>query len=108
MKNLSGTTVAHLDRGGNFRLAGKCCRYADIVLSSGAEFVVKSASGDPIALIDSAGNLFLKGVTHENLASVAPASGTEFSVKTDAGQTLLRIDDTGNAYLLGQVLDSSL
>jgi hypothetical protein len=108
VKNLSGTTVADLDRGGNLRLAGECYRYADIVLSSGAEFVVKSASGDPIALIDSAGNLFLKGVTHENLASVASASGTEFSVKTDAGQTLLRIDDTGNAYLLGQVLDSSL
>jgi len=108
VKNLSGITVAHLDRGGNLRLAGKCCRYADVVLSSGAEFVVKSASGDPIALIDSAGNLFLKGVTRENLASVAPASGTEFSVKTDGGQTLLRIDDTGNAYLLGQVLDSSL
>jgi len=108
VKGSSGSTVAQLDGGGNLRLAGRCYRYADISPAAEAEFIVKSSLGDPVALINRAGDLFLKGVTHENLPSLSSAPGTDFSVKGSGGQILLRIDDSGHAYLLGQVLDSSL
>jgi len=108
VRNLAGATVAHLDGGGNLRLAGECHRYADVTPSGSAEFIITSPSGDPIALITSAGDMFLKGVTHENLATLPSQPTTEFSITTAGGLTLMRIDAAGNAYLLGQILDSSL
>ncbi len=107
IRNLTGVTVALLDRDGNLRLAGSLTEYSSPRATSGSELLVKNAGGAVVAAVYEDGDLVLAGSAHGHESSLTPPP-TSFVVKNGAGDIVAYIDSSGDLYLTGEVLESSL
>jgi len=96
-----GGKLAAFTDSGNLFLKGFLTEQASPQNTSAPEFLVKSASGQPVLALGTDGNMTIAGSLHTGQLPLLPTSSPELVLKGRSGRVVAVITSSGDVYLRG-------